>query len=126
MHASLPKLGVNYFTNNKAHVDTGDVSQDHRASKGWWLGGEVEFGFITTDALRGFIISFCGFLSCVVSAQPNSNTFVWVSYFGCPFSPWPLPYSSVHVLSGSLSLLVTSSLLYCLAWPLNFLCYHYI
>lgn len=68
-------------------------------------GGEVEFGLVAADAFGGGVVGSGGFLGGGEGAEPDADTLVWVPYFCSPFSPWPLPDSSVHVLASTLALL---------------------
>lgn len=72
----------------------------------WWsfLLGEVELGFVTADAFGGDVVGSGRFFGWVVSTEPDSDAFLWVSNLGRPFPPWSLPYPSVDVLPSSLSL----------------------
>lgn len=41
-------------------------------------------------------------LGSLESAKPNTGCFLGVAYFRCPFSPWPLSYSSIVFFSNTL------------------------
>lgn len=69
----------------------------------WRPVSKVELGLVATDILGDVSINSCSFFGC---AEPNADALVRVSNFSCPFLPWPLPYSSVHVLANSLCLLL--------------------
>jgi len=56
---------------------------------------EVELGFGAFESKRGLVVGDGRALRRVEGAQPNSGGFLRVSDLCCPFSPWPLPHSSV-------------------------------
>ena len=64
----------------------------------WRPVSKVELGLVATDILGDVSINSC--------SLPNADALVRVSNFSYPFLPWPLPYSSVHVLANSLCLLL--------------------
>lgn len=85
---------------------------------------EVELGLVASDSLGGFVVGSGGFLGGVVGAEPHSHTLVRVPNLRRPFSPRPLPDSSVHVLpnprsGGTLLFLHPNRFLGILARPCN-------
>lgn len=75
--------------------------------------GEVDFGFLATNLAGFFVIGSSCFFGSVECAEPDSNSFPWVTNLSCPFAPGALPYSPVEILPLPLGLfLITCSMLF--------------
>lgn len=57
--------------------------------------GEVEFGLVASESEGGLVVGSGGGFRRVESAEPNSDGLKWVPNLRRPFSPRPLPHSSV-------------------------------
>lgn len=60
---------------------------------------EVELGLVASDALGSLVVGSGGFLGGAIGAEPHPHTFVRIPNFSRPFSPRPLPDSSVYIFA---------------------------
>ena len=56
---------------------------------------EIELGFAATESQGCTVVGSGSGLGGVESSKPDSGGLLRVANFGSPFSPWPLPHSSV-------------------------------
>lgn len=56
---------------------------------------KIEFCSVSSESQCGFVVGSCGGFRRVECSEPHSCRLVWISNLRCPFSPWPLPNSSV-------------------------------